>query len=146
MKLTIKTISGGTRGVAGSGTPFEYRIEKEVFLSLVGKVFAREVEDYKAENVKSGGLVSQFLHAYGASADKLEKSGIEVFPDKWEDFTEANAEKWFEAVDFETPRAKKVAVPLEERQAKWDATSAAMAGAGLDKDFIESAIGKRPAK
>lgn len=146
MKLTIKTVSGGTRGVAGTGTAFEYRITKEVFLTLVEKVFTREVEDYKESNVKSGGLISQFLHAYGASADKLEKSGIEVFPDKWEDFTEENMEKWFEAIDYETPRQKKMAVPLEQRQAKWDATSAAMAGAGLDSAFIESAIGKRPTK
>ena len=144
--MTIKTVSGGVRGQAGTGTAFDYQIEKDVFLALVEKVFDREVEDYKPENVKAGGMVAQFLHAYGASADKLEKSGIAVFPEKGGEFGSEHVESWFTAIDFETPRQKKVAVPLEQRQAKWDATSAAMEGAGLDKEFIESAIGKRPLK
>jgi hypothetical protein len=146
MKMTIKTVSGGVRGEKGTGTEFHYAIEKETFLGLVGAAFDKEVEDYKAENVKSGGVIAQFLHAYGVSADKMERSGLNPFPDKGEEFTSENVEKWFEAVEFETPRQKKVAVPLEQRQAKWDATSAAMTGAGLDLAFVESAIGKRPVK
>lgn len=200
--MTIKTVSGGVRGEKGTGTAFEYEIAKEVFLSLVGTAFDREVEDYKAENAKSGGMVAQFLHAYGVSADKMEKSGLNPFPIEWPrdaekvplewdevykiielpageakklsekaraeydeglekqanhfialraerlemTFGPAHVEEWFTAIDFETPRAKKVAVPLEIRQAKYDAQSAAMEGAGLDKEFIESAIGKRPLK
>lgn len=144
--MKIKTISGGIRGQANSGTAFEYEIEKETFLSLVGKVFDREVEDYKPENAKSGGAIAQFLHAYGASAEKLEKSGLNPFPDSGGTFNDGNVQTWFEVMDFETPRQKRVVVPLEQRQAKWDATSAAMEGAGLDKTFIEGAIGKRPVK
>ena len=146
MKMTIKTVSGGTRGQKDTGTAFDYTIEKAVAVALFEQAFDKEVEDYKAENVKSGGMIAQFLHAYGASADKLEKSGVAVFPEKGEEFTMENVEKWFEAVEFETPRQKKVAVPLEQRQAKWDATAAAMEGAGLDRAFVESAIGKRPLK
>ena len=144
--MTIKTTSGGTVGVKDSGTAFEYTIEKETFLKLVGTVFDREEEDYKPENVKAGGMVSQFLHAYGVSATKMEKSGLNPFPNTGGLFNGDNVDEWFKAIDFETPRQKRVAIPLEVRQAKWDATAKAMELAGLDKEFIEGAIDKRPVK
>lgn len=195
--MKIKTTSGGTRGQAGTGMNFAYEIEKETFLSIIGEVFKREAEDYKPENVKAGGMISQFLHAYGVSAEKLEKSGIAAFPLPWpldeegkpeswesvysvpeisaEDYEkltdeqkealESEAERliglrderlamtfgkwhageWFKAIDFETPRAAKVKVPLEERQAKWDGLSNKMSQF-MSTAEIEEAIGKRPAK
>jgi len=142
--MKIKTISGGTRGQKDTGTSFEYDISKAAFLDIVGRVFDREAEDYKPENAKAGGLVSQFLHAYGVSADRLEKSGLMPFPEKGE-WTAENTESWFNALDFETPRAAKVKVPLEERQAKWDSLSSKMSQF-MDGAEIESAIGKRPLK
>lgn len=144
--MKIKTTSGATRGVKDSGTTFEYYIEKETLLSLVGQVFDREVEDYSPEHETAGGAVSQFLHAYGVSADKMQKSGLNPFPEQGEEFTMESITRWFEVLDFKTPRAKKVAVPLEERQAKWDATAKVMELAGLDREFIEGAIDKRPVK
>lgn len=143
--MTIKTTSGATRGVKDSGTTFEYGIEKEVFLSLVGQVFDREVEDYDSEHETAGGAISQFLHAYGVSADKMEKSGLNPFPERGGEFTMESITKWFETLDFKTPRAPKVKVPLEQRQAKWDATSAKMLPF-MPLEEIEEAIGKRPLK
>jgi uncharacterized protein YfcZ (UPF0381/DUF406 family) len=199
--MKIKTTSGATRGVKDSGTTFEYYIEKETFLALVGRIFDREVEDYSSEHETAGGAVSQFLHAYGVSADKLEKSGVPAFPAVWlkdEDgrdlawdevyavdemseeavakltekergvyeeglevqadkfialrderikmeFGPAHIEKWFEALDFKTPRAKKAVVPLVERQTKWDATCAKMSPFMSMEEIIE-ALGKRPLK
>jgi len=143
--MTIKTTSGGTVGVKDSGTAFEYGIEKAVFLKLVETAFDREEEDYKPENVKAGGMVSQFLHAYGVSATKMEKSGMNPFPELGGEFTESNIGDWFKVIDFETPRQKRVVIPLEERQAKWDANSAKMAPF-MSVDEIIDAIGKRPAK
>ena len=195
--MKIKTTTGGVRGQAGTGTNFAYDIEKETFLSIIAEVFKREDEDFKPENVKAGGMVSQFLHAYGVSAEKLEKSGIAAFPlpwplddegkpENWElvynvpdisgedydklkdeqkDALESEAERliglrderlamtfgkwhaaeWFKVIDFETPRAKKIAVPLGERQAKWDGLSNKMSQF-MSAAEIEEAIGKRPAK
>ena len=143
--MTIKTTSGGTVGIKDSGKTFKYEIEKETFLNLVGKVFDREVEDFSPEHETAGGPVAQFLHAYGVSATKMEKSGMNPFPANGEEFTEVNALRWFETLDFKTPRAKKVTIPLEERQAKWDANSAKMTPFMSAEEIID-AIGKRPAK
>ena len=78
--LAIRAQSGGERGNKDAGKKFDYTISRGDFLDLVGKVFDKEVENSKPENAKSGGAISQFLHSYGATAEKMEKSGIDPFP------------------------------------------------------------------
>lgn len=133
MKLKIKATSGGVRGQENSGQEFDYSISREAFLALVGKVFDTCAENANPENKKSGGHVSQFLHAYGVTADKLETFGETVFPESGE-WKDENTEAWLEAMSF---KAKREAKPLAERQAEWDAKAAALVAAGLNPaDFL----------
>lgn len=104
MKLIIKAVSGAERGKEGSGQKFVYSIEKEVFLSLVGEVFDREVAAYKPENAKSGGAVSGFLHAYGVTADRMDKAGRVPFPAEGGEFTSEHVQDWLEVMEFKAPR------------------------------------------
>jgi len=78
--LNIKATSGGIRGQENSGQFFNYRIEKDTFTALCGDVFDLCVKNAGEDNKKSGGHVSQMLHAYGVTADRLEKYGEQVFP------------------------------------------------------------------
>lgn len=102
--LNIRATSGSERGKEDSGKQYEYGMPKSVFMALVSAVFDKEVENSKPGSVKSGGMVAQFCHSYGAKADKMEKSGIDPFPAKGETFDENNAELWLEVMEFKAPR------------------------------------------
>lgn len=69
MKLNIKAENGGKF--------YDYTITKEEWLKLAGLAFDAELQgqkDAKTETKKAGGCVSGFLHAYGVTTDKDEKS------------------------------------------------------------------------
>jgi len=102
--LPIRAVSGGERGNKEAGKKYDYLIPKVLFLELIGEVFDKEVERSNKENAKSGGAVSQFLHSYGATADKMEKAGIDPFPANGGTFDEECAEKWLELMEFKAPR------------------------------------------
>jgi hypothetical protein len=140
--LNIKATSGGVRGQAGSGQLFNYRIDKETFTALCGEVFDLCVKNAGEDNKKSGGHVSQMLHAYGVTADRLEKYGEAVFPDEGALWNDRNTEAWMEAMNFKAKREQK---PLEERQKEWDAKAGALIAAGLNPaDFLSPKV--RPTK
>lgn len=144
MNLKIKATSGGERGKKGSGVEFDYTISKDTFLALCDQVYDAEVKAMKPENAKSGGMVSQMCHAYGASADRLaayaEVSEEDVFPPKGGEFTAEHIQRWLECMDYKKPRT----VDIAAQQAKWDANAACMRAAGLSEDFIVGALKKRP--
>ncbi len=102
--LPIRAVSGGERGAKDSGKKHNYLLPKAAFMALVGEVFDKEVERSNAENAKSGGAVSQFLHSYGATADKMEKSGIDPFPGEGQTFNGDNMESWLEVMEFKAAR------------------------------------------
>ena len=126
--LKIKATSGGIRGQENSGAEFSYEISRESFLELVGQVYDICQANAKDENKKSGGHVSQFLHAYGVTADKLVTFASDVFPDGGE-WKAENTEAWLEAMSFKAKREQK---PLPERQAEWDTKAGTLIAAGLD--------------
>ena len=103
--LPIRAVSGGERGKEGSGKKYDYNLSKAAFMALVGEVFDKEVERSKPENAKSGGAVSQFLHSYGATADKMEKAGLDPFPNSGGEFEGDNVDKWLELMEFKAPRS-----------------------------------------
>ena len=140
--LNIKATSGGVRGQAGSGQLFDYTIDRDSFVGLCGQVFDLCVAASKGDNKKSGGHVSQMLHAYGVTADRLEKYGEQVFPDDGAVWNDKNTEAWMEAMNF---KAKRELKPLEERQKEWDAKAATLIAAGLNPgDFLSPK--QRPVK
>lgn len=149
MKLNIKATSGGVRGQKDSGRAFAYDIDRDSFIGLMGQVFDLSVEASKADNKKSGGLVSQSLHAYGVTAEKLaayEESETAthetVFPEGGKAWGPENTEAWLEAMSLKKTREQK---PLEERQKEWDAKAAALIAAGLNPgDFLSPKV--RPVK
>lgn len=102
--LSIRATSGGERGTKGSGTAYNYGIMKGTFLTLIGVVFDKEVENSKPENAKSGGAISQFLHSYGVTADKMEKSGRDPFPKAGGEFLGDNMDAWLEILEFKKER------------------------------------------
>lgn len=102
--LSIRATSGGERGKEGSGTKHEYELPKVLFMELVSEVFDKEVANSKPENAKSGGAIAQFLHSYGATAEKQEKSGIDPFPGKGGMFKGDNVASWLEVMEFRAPR------------------------------------------
>lgn len=102
--LPIRAVSGGERGNKEAGKKHDYLLPKASFMALVSEVFDKEVERSNGENAKSGGAVSQFLHSYGATADKQEKSGINPFPDEGQTFNGDNMENWLEVMEFKAPR------------------------------------------
>ena len=102
--LPIRATSGGERGAKDSGKKHNYKLPKAAFMALVSEVFDKEVEASKDENAKSGGAVSQFLHSYGATADKMEKSGIDPFPGEGQTFNGDNMESWLEVMEFKAAR------------------------------------------
>ena len=102
--LPIRATSGGERGAKDSGKKHNYLLPKAAFMALVGEVFDKEVERSNGENAKSGGAVSQFLHSYGATADKMEKSGIDPFPGEGQTFNGDNMESWLEVMEFKAAR------------------------------------------
>jgi len=102
--LAIRVTSGGERGKEGSGKQYSYSLPKAAFMALVGEVFDKEVENSKAENAKSGGAVSQFLHSYGVTADRMEKAGRDPFPAKGGEFGGDNMDAWLEILEFKAPR------------------------------------------
>ena len=73
-------------------------------MALIGEVFDKEVANSNPENAKSGGAVSQFLHSYGVTADKMEKSGRDPFPGEGQTFNGDNMETWLEILEFKAPR------------------------------------------
>jgi len=140
--LKIKATSGGVRGQADSGQTFSYEIERTLFLLLCGEVFDICVENSNDDNKKSGGHVSQMLHAYGVTADKLTAFGAPVFPENGEAWSEANSEAWIQAMAMKKEREQK---PLEERQKEWDAKAGTLIAAGLNPaDFLSPKV--RPVK
>jgi hypothetical protein len=140
--LNIKATSGGIRGQADSGQAFDYLIDKDTFTALCGEVFDLCVKNASGDNKKSGGHVSQMLHAYGVTADRLEKYGESVFPEAGATWNDKNTEAWMEAMNFKAKREQK---PLEERQKEWDAKAAALIAAGLNPgDFLSPK--QRPVK
>lgn len=69
MKLSIKAENGGKF--------YDYTITKAEWLKLAELAFDAEVQgqkEAKKETVKAGGCVSGFLHAYGVTTEKDEKS------------------------------------------------------------------------
>lgn len=142
MKLKIKATSGGVRGQQGSGQTFDYSIDRDSFIGLCGQVFDLCAEGSKEDNKKSGGHVSQMLHAYGVTADRLEKYDGPVFPESGEEWKAENTEAWLEAMTFKAKREQK---PLAERQAEWDAKAGTLIAAGLDpSQFLSPKV--RPVK
>jgi len=102
--LSIRAVSGGERGNKEAGKKYDYTVTKAVFLKLIEEVFDKEAERSNPENAKSGGAISQFLHSYGATADKMEKSGIDPFPAEKQEFGFDNLENWLEVMEFKAPR------------------------------------------
>lgn len=102
--LPIRAVSGGERGNKEAGKKHDYHLPKAAFMALVSEVFDKEVERSNGENAKSGGAVSQFLHSYGATADKMEKSGIDPFPGEGQTFNGDNMESWLEVMEFKAAR------------------------------------------
>jgi len=102
--LPIRATSGGERGVKDSGKSYNYNLPKAAFMALIGEVFDKEVANSNPENAKSGGAVSQFLHSYGVTADKMEKSGRDPFPGEGQTFNGDNMETWLEILEFKAPR------------------------------------------
>jgi hypothetical protein len=140
--LNIKATSGGIRGQAESGQAFDYLIDKDTFTALCGEVFDLCVKNASADNKKSGGHVSQMLHAYGVTADRLEKYGEDVFPEDGALWDSRHTEAWMEAMNFKTKRELK---PLAERQAEWDAKAGTLIAAGLNPaEFLSPKV--RPMK
>lgn len=129
MKLKIKATSGGIRGQANSGQSFDYSIDRDSFIGLCGQVFDLCADASNEDNKKSGGHVSQMLHAYGVTADRLEKYDGPVFPESGKEWGADNTEAWLEAMTFKAKREMK---PLAERQAAWDSKAADLIKAGLD--------------
>jgi len=140
--LRIKATSGGIRGQAESGKQFDYVIDRDSFIGLCGQVFDLCKEASNSDNKKSGGHVSQMLHAYGVTADRLEKYDGVVFPEQDQDWKPENTEAWLEAMTFKAKREQK---SLEERQKEWDAKAATLIAAGLNPaDFLSPK--QRPVK
>lgn len=140
--LKIKATSGGVRGQKDSGQVFDYGIDRDSFIGLCGQVFDLCTEASNEDNKKSGGHVSQMLHAYGVTADRLEKYDGVVFPEAGQDWKPENTEAWLEAMTFKTKREQK---PLEERQKEWDAKAEMLIAAGLNPgDFLSPKV--RPVK
>lgn len=102
--LPIRATSGGERGLKDSGKKHDYFLPKAAWMALAGEVFDLEVKASNSDNAKSGGAVSQFLHSYGATADKQEKSGINPFPGEGQTFNGDNMESWLEVMEFKAPR------------------------------------------
>lgn len=102
--LPIRATSGGERGMKDSGKKHDYLLPKAAWMALAGEVFDLEVKASNSDNAKSGGAVSQFLHSYGATADKQEKSGINPFPDEGQTFDGDNMESWLEVMEFKAAR------------------------------------------
>jgi hypothetical protein len=102
--LPIRAVSGGERGNKEAGKKYSYNLPKSAFLTLIGEVFDIEVERSKEGNAKSGGAVSQFLHSYGVTADRMEKCGRDPFPAEGGEFGGENMELWLEILEFKAPR------------------------------------------
>jgi len=142
MKLNIKATSGGVRGQKDSGQFFNYTIDRDSFIELASQVFDLAVKASSEDNKKSGGYVSQMLHAYGVTAEKLANCELAVFPESGEAWKPENTEAWLEAMAMKKQREQK---PLEERQKEWDAKSATLIAAGLNPgDFLSPK--QRPVK
>lgn len=127
--LNIKATSGGIRGQKDSGQFFNYSIDRDSFIGLASQVYDLAVRASSEDNKKSGGYVSQMLHAYGVTADKLANCELAVFPEDGEAWGPENTESWLEAMSMKKPREQK---PLEERQKEWDAKAGALIAAGLN--------------
>lgn len=135
--LAIRAQSGGERGNKDAGKKFDYTISRGDFLDLVGKVFDKEVENSKPENAKSGGAISQFLHSYGATAEKMEKSGAVPFPEAGGVFGAENVETWLEVMEFKKPREN--GTRKTSKEVTMDAILAVLALPGISWDTIKGA-------
>lgn len=142
--LPIRATSGGERGNKEAGKKHDYLLPKAAFMALVGEVFDKEVERSNKDNAKSGGAVSQFLHSYGATADKQEKSGIDPFPGEGQTFNGDHMESWLEVMEFKAPRTggnrksakditiEAILVTLNVPGITWDMLKGAYAGITLE--------------
>ena len=142
--LPIRATSGGERGNKEAGKKHDYLLPKAAFMALVGEVFDKEVERSNRDNAKSGGAVSQFLHSYGATADKQEKSGIDPFPGEGQTFNGDNMESWLEVMEFKAARngggrksakditIEAILVTLNVPGITWDMLKGAYAGITLE--------------
>lgn len=154
--LPIRAVSGGERGKADSGKKHDYLLPKAAWMALAGEVFDLEVKASNKENAKSGGAVSQFLHSYGATADKQEKSGIDPFPQTGGTFDGESMERWLEVMEFKAPRTggnrksakditiEAILVTLNVPGITWDMLKGAYAGVTLED--IEAYKAKQGAK
>ena len=118
-----------------------FTIDKATWLSLAGVVYDRETESMKPENKASGGMVSAFLCAYGATPSKQEKSGLNPFPADGGEFDGDSIDNWMEVTE-ERPRTAVNLLP--GRQRKWDEKAALLLEKGLDAQTVETVLGKRP--
>lgn len=118
-----------------------FTISKETWLALAGSVFDRELKSVKQENKASGGMVSAFLCAYGATPSKQDKAGINPFPPEGAAFDDDAVDNWMLTTD-ERPRTAVNLLPA--RQDKWDEKAALMLKEGMSKEFILTILGKRP--
>lgn len=154
--LPIRAVSGGERGMKDSGKKHDYLLPKAAWMALAGEVFDLEVKASNSDNAKSGGAVSQFLHSYGATADKQEKSGIEPFPGQGQTFNGDNMESWLEVMEFKAPRTggnrksakditiEAILVTLNVPGITWSMLKGAYAGITLED--IEAYKAKQSAK
>lgn len=118
-----------------------FTVDKATWLSLAGSVYDRETESMKPDNKASGGMVSAFLCAYGATPSKQEKAGLNPFPTDGGEFDGDAADNWMEVTE-ERPRTAVNLLP--GRQRKWDEKAALLLEKGLDAKTVETVLGKRP--
>ena len=118
-----------------------FTISRESWMTLAGAVYDREAESMKPENKASGGMISAFLCAYGATPSKQEKAGYNPFPSDGGEFDGAAVDNWMEVTE-ERPRTAVNLLP--GRQHKWDEKAALLLEKGLDAQTVETVLGKRP--
>lgn len=118
-----------------------FTISKETWLSLASSVYDRETESSKPENKASGGMISAFLCAYGATPSKQEKAGFNPFPSDGEEFNGDAVDNWMEVTE-ERPRTSVNLLP--GRQRKWDEKAALLLEKGLDAQTVYAVLGNRP--
>lgn len=136
MKLSIKAENGGKF--------YDYTITKAEWVRLAELAFDAEVQgqkEAKTETKKAGGCVSGFLHAYGVTTEKDEKSKAagndSAFPETDGEF---EATYWLVAWNHSTGRGSS----LEGRQKTYDLKAKEMREDGLSEEKILRYLGKRP--
>lgn len=144
MKLVIKAkqqLTKATETTPAVERHLAFTISRDVWLALAGSVYDREVESMNSENKASGGMVSAFLCAYGATPSKQEKAGFNPFPSDGGEFNGIAVDNWMEVTE-ERPRTATNLLP--GRQRKWDEKAALLLAKGLDTQTVVTVLGKRP--